>query len=215
MLEPAQVDQLSIIAMAGEAEQQQQQQLPPGMCIRRSGLLRAGRQHSLWACLPAAVSRVGYAADAWAHPPPPQVCVPAGATSEAMKYDEVIGQNADMFDLQVSREGLPGMAAQRVLVELASTALAPADQHDLHLKRHLTPCRPSPPLPPRLPPLLQRIMSRSGTKMGNSEQQNQTRWACYQAASLLRKYSKEYEALQAAMQSGGSVVDCLKAIEAA
>ena len=58
-------------------------------------------------------------------------------------------------------------------------------------------------------------MSRSGTKLRDSEQQNQTRWACYQAASLLRKYSKEYEALQAAMQSGGSVVECLKAIEAA
>jgi hypothetical protein len=82
----------------------------------------------------------------------------AGATSEAMKYEEVMGQNADMFDLQ-------------------------------------------------------RIMSRG--KMSNQAQQNQTRWACYQAASMLRKYNAEYEALQAAMARGASVVECIKAIEAA
>ncbi|KAL4452273.1 hypothetical protein ABPG75_007935 [Micractinium tetrahymenae] len=84
----------------------------------------------------------------------------AGATSEAMKYDEVIGQNADMFDLQ-------------------------------------------------------RIMSRSSPKLSDAAQQNQTRWACYQAATLLRRYSAEYEALQKAMASGASVVDCIRAIEAA
>lgn len=84
----------------------------------------------------------------------------AGATSEAMKYDDVIGQNADMFDLQ-------------------------------------------------------RIMQRSNPKLNNNAQQNQTRWACYQAAALMRKYSAEYEALQAAMGRGASVVECIKAIEAA
>ncbi|PSC72294.1 hypothetical protein C2E20_4561 [Micractinium conductrix] len=84
----------------------------------------------------------------------------AGATSEAMKFDDVIGQNADMFDLQ-------------------------------------------------------RVMMRSSKKMTNQQQQNQTRWACYQAATLLRRYSAEYEALQAAMAAGGSVTECIKAIEGA
>ena len=99
--------------------------------------------------------------------------------------------------------------------------LACAHQAGVHrtvpgcVSQDLAPTSLPPPALPPSPLLPQRIMSRSGTKLRDSEQQNQTRWACYQAASLLRKYSKEYEALQAAMQSGGSVVDCLKAIEAA
>ena len=32
---------------------------------------------------------------------------------------------------------------------------------------------------------------------------------------MLRAYPREYEALQAAMAGGGSVVDCIKAIESA
>lgn len=84
----------------------------------------------------------------------------AGATSEAMKFDEVLGQNADMLDLQ-------------------------------------------------------RIMARQQPRMTDAQQQNQTRWACYQAATLLRRYSAEFEALQEAMARGSSVVDCIKAIEAA
>lgn len=58
-------------------------------------------------------------------------------------------------------------------------------------------------------------MSRQSPKLSNAQQQNQTRWAVYQAASLLRSYSKEYEALQEVMAAGGSVVECIKAIEAA
>lgn len=84
----------------------------------------------------------------------------AGATSEAMEYEDVIGQTADMMDLQ-------------------------------------------------------RIMLRSGDKLTNAAQQSQTRWACYQAATLLRRYSKEYEALQAAMAASASVEECIQAIEAA
>lgn len=84
----------------------------------------------------------------------------AGATAEAMNYEEVMGQNADLSDLQ-------------------------------------------------------RIMLRSANKMNNGAQQAQTRWAAYQAASLLRAYAKEYEALQAAMARGAPVQDCIKAIEAA
>ena len=82
----------------------------------------------------------------------------AGATAEAMNYEDVLGQNADMFDLQ-------------------------------------------------------RIMNRSVSKLGNSQQQNQTRWAVLQAASLMRQYKKEYDALREAMASGASVADCIKAIE--
>lgn len=58
-------------------------------------------------------------------------------------------------------------------------------------------------------------MSRSSPKLSDAAQQNQTRWACYQAATLLRRYPAEYEALQKAMASGASVVDCIRAIEAA
>jgi hypothetical protein len=82
----------------------------------------------------------------------------AGATAEAMYYEEVMGQNQDMFDLQ-------------------------------------------------------RIMNRSSTKLGNPQQQNQTRWACYQAATLLRAYSKEYEALQECMKRNDTVEKCIQAIE--
>ena len=49
--------------------------------------------------------------------------------------------------------------------------------------------------------------------MSNAEQQNQTRWACYQAASLLRKHAAEYAALQAAMERGAGVAECIQAIE--
>ncbi len=82
----------------------------------------------------------------------------AGATAEAMYYEEVMGQNQDMFDLQ-------------------------------------------------------RIMNRSSTKLGNPQQQNQTRWACYQAATMLRAYSKEYEALQECMKRNDTVEKCIQAIE--
>lgn len=43
----------------------------------------------------------------------------------------------------------------------------------------------------------------------------QTRWAVYQAGTLLRSYAQEYEALQEAMTRGASVVECIQAIEAA
>lgn len=82
----------------------------------------------------------------------------AGATAEAMHYEEVMGQTADMFDLQ-------------------------------------------------------RIMNRAGSKLGNQQQQNQTRWASYQAASILRQHTNEYEALMERMGKGAPVQECIKAIE--
>lgn len=82
----------------------------------------------------------------------------AGATAEAMNFDEVMGQNADMLDLQ-------------------------------------------------------RIMWRSSSKMSNAQQQNQTRWAAYQAASIMRKYKNEYQALIDIMNAGGSVNDCIVTLE--
>lgn len=82
----------------------------------------------------------------------------AGATAEAMNYEDVMGQTADMMDLQ-------------------------------------------------------RIMNRSAVKMGGPQQQNLTRWASYQAATLLRQYKKEYEALQEAMARGAPVEVCIQAIE--
>ena len=82
----------------------------------------------------------------------------AGATSEAMNFEEVMGQNADMLDLQ-------------------------------------------------------RIMWRSSTKMSDAQQQNQTRWAAYQAAAILRKYKAEYAALIECMARGANTAECIKAIE--
>lgn len=82
----------------------------------------------------------------------------AGAAAEAMNYEEVMGQTADMFDLQ-------------------------------------------------------RIMMRASDKMNNAAQQNQARWAVYQAATLLRRYKGEYEALQEAMGRGANVAECIEIIE--
>jgi len=82
----------------------------------------------------------------------------AGATAEAMHFEDVMGQTQDLFDLQ-------------------------------------------------------RIMNRSTKKLGAQQQQNQTRWAAYQAASLLRQYSKEYEALMEVMENRGTVAECVRAIE--
>ena len=60
---------------------------------------------------------------------------------------------------------------------------------------------------------LQRIMNRSASKLGAQQQQNQTRWAAYQAAALLQKYNKEYTSLMEVMQRGGTVDECIRAIE--
>jgi hypothetical protein len=60
---------------------------------------------------------------------------------------------------------------------------------------------------------LQRIMNRAATKLGGQAQQNQTRWAAYQAASLLKRYSGEYDALREAMARGATVDECVRAIE--
>lgn len=84
----------------------------------------------------------------------------AGATAEAMKYDDVLGQTQDLVDLQ-------------------------------------------------------RILLRGTTKLSDSTQQNMTRWAVYNAASLLKQYAKEYEALVQAMGRGAPVDECVAAIESA
>lgn len=41
------------------------------------------------------------------------------------------------------------------------------------------------------------------------------RMAVYEACSLLRKYDKEYKAVQEAMKRGASVAECVRAIETA
>ncbi|EIE27406.1 hypothetical protein COCSUDRAFT_52156 [Coccomyxa subellipsoidea C-169] len=84
----------------------------------------------------------------------------AGAAAEAMQYEEVIGQTADLVDLQ-------------------------------------------------------RILLRSKKKLNSSQQQNMTRLAIFEACSLLKKYEKEYKALQAAMQNGASIAKCVQTIEEA
>jgi hypothetical protein len=41
------------------------------------------------------------------------------------------------------------------------------------------------------------------------------RMAVYEACSLLRKYDKEYKALQEAMRRGANIAECVRAIEEA
>lgn len=83
----------------------------------------------------------------------------AGAAAEAARYEEVVGQTADLM---------------------------------LH----------------------GRILQRSEERLSAAAQQNQTRWACYQAASLLRAYEKELGAVEAALARGASVAAAIQAIEA-
>lgn len=60
---------------------------------------------------------------------------------------------------------------------------------------------------------LQRMMNRSDKKLSDSEQQNLTRWAVYQACTMLKQNQSSYDALVETMKKGGSVYDCIKAIE--
>lgn len=60
---------------------------------------------------------------------------------------------------------------------------------------------------------LQRILNRSERKLSDREQQDATRWAVWQACSLLRTYKNEFEALKQAMSSGSTVAECVQAIE--
>ena len=62
---------------------------------------------------------------------------------------------------------------------------------------------------------LQRYLNRSATKLSASEQQNVTRWAVWQAASLLKTRAGAHEALMAAMGRGAPVEECIAAIEGA
>jgi hypothetical protein len=71
----------------------------------------------------------------------------AGIASEGQNYEEVMGQTADLMDLQ-------------------------------------------------------RILFRSKNKLTDQQQQNMTRWAVFQAGSLLRSYKKEHQALIEAMTAG-------------
>eukprot|EP00892_Ulva_mutabilis_P006668 jgi/Ulvmu1/4373/UM002_0098.1 len=60
---------------------------------------------------------------------------------------------------------------------------------------------------------LQRILNRSERKLSDREQQDATRWAVWQAATLLRTYKAEFQALKEAMNSGRTVAECVQAIE--
>lgn len=82
----------------------------------------------------------------------------AGVAAEALQYDEVMGQSADLFDLQ-------------------------------------------------------RLLNRVEPKLSDAAQQEITRWAVFQAATILTNNRSAFEALTDKMLEGASVVDCLKTIE--
>ena len=62
---------------------------------------------------------------------------------------------------------------------------------------------------------LQAVLNRVRPRLSDRDQQAATRWAVWAAAVLLRQYTAEYEALQAAMEQGASLVECVRAIEGA
>jgi len=82
----------------------------------------------------------------------------AGVAAEGLKYDEVLGQNGDLSDLQ-------------------------------------------------------RILRRSEAKLSDAQQQNITRWAAFQAASILRSNREAHERLMEAMQQRKPVSECVRVIE--
>jgi hypothetical protein len=61
---------------------------------------------------------------------------------------------------------------------------------------------------------LQTLIGRSATPLTPNQQQSLTRWAVWQAASMLKSNERQYAALQAEMAKNSSVVDCIRAIEA-
>lgn len=62
---------------------------------------------------------------------------------------------------------------------------------------------------------LQRILNKTEPKMSDQAQQQVTRWAVWQAASMLKKHEKAFDALTEKMSQGATVAECLQAIEAA
>lgn len=82
----------------------------------------------------------------------------AGVAAEALKYENVIGQTEDLFDLQS-------------------------------------------------------LMNKSKRELSDSEQQNITRWAVTRAVSLLNEHKDAYERLMEKMKEGGTVYECICAIE--
>jgi hypothetical protein len=84
----------------------------------------------------------------------------SGVAAEAMEFDEVMGQSADLYDLQ-------------------------------------------------------RILNRVQPKLSDASQQELTRWAVFQAASILKTNKSAWDTLTEKMLDGASVVECLKTIESA
>lgn len=62
---------------------------------------------------------------------------------------------------------------------------------------------------------LQRMLNRSAKPLSANEQQNLTRWAVWQAASIIRTHKAAHEALMQAMEQGKPVEECIQIIEAA
>jgi len=62
---------------------------------------------------------------------------------------------------------------------------------------------------------LQRILNKTEPRLADKQQQQLTRWAVWQSASMLKKHEGSFLALVDAMEAGASVADCLRAIEAA
>ena len=158
-LAPAEVDALAIVALAGGVVGQTLPSLKQGVLVL---LCR------------------------W--PPPVLLRFSAGATAEAMNYEQVIGQTADLSLLQ------------RILLRSGEAAGVGVALWQLR---------------PLRPPNCLALTLSAEEKLSNTAQQNETRWAAYQAASLLRQHSREYEALQAALARGASIAECIQAIEAA
>lgn len=89
----------------------------------------------------------------------PLACISmAGVAAEAMAFDEVQGQEADLRDLQ-------------------------------------------------------RILNKCEPKLGDQAQQQVTKWAVWQAAGMLKRHERAFDALTEKMSEGATVAECLQAIE--
>ena len=62
---------------------------------------------------------------------------------------------------------------------------------------------------------LQRLINRARNGLNAEQQQSIARWAVKEAALVLRREERAYDALREAMARGASVPECIQAIEGA
>lgn len=104
-----------------------------------------------------------------------------------MRYEEAMGCNADLFNLQLQQNRLhshtkvPPFSSICLAAAYAAGIAAEGLRYEEVMGQNADLFD------------LQRILLRSKTKLSNQQQQNITRWAVWRAASILKKYSAEHK----------------------